>query len=174
VNPRIFLTAALAGALCTMFTASPSARADDVDSVTITLSPISGAAGSTVAVDATFTNSGPDTLNLDGDNLSVSDPLSVTDEFLANAPYTLDPGSVTFELFQVTIAPGTAPGTYGTDGSDVFSFFGDFNGVSVEDDVPFTVDVTSAVAAAEPGTLWLLCAGLGIIAWFRRRRELKD
>ncbi|HTU45567.1 MAG TPA: PEP-CTERM sorting domain-containing protein [Bryobacteraceae bacterium] len=173
MNGRIFLTAVIAGALCILFTAAPSARADDLDSVTITLSPISGAAGSTVAVDATFTNSGPDTLNLDGDNLSVSDPLSVNDEFLANAPYTLDPGSVTFELFQVTIAPGTASGTYGTDGSDVFSFFGDFNGVTLEDDVPFTVDVTGAVAGPEPGTLWLLCAGLGIVAWLHRRRELK-
>jgi hypothetical protein len=168
----MFPTAVIAGALCITSTAAPSARADDVDTVTISLSPISAAAGSTVGVNATITNSGPDTLNLDDDNLSVSDPLSVNDEFLANAPYTLDPGSVTFELFQITIAPGATLGIYGTDGSDIFSFFGDFNGVSLEDDVPFTVDVTGAIAATpEPGTLWLVCLGLGIVAWFRPRRD---
>lgn len=100
--------------------------------------------------------------------------MSYNDEFLTNAPFTLDPGSVTFEFFQIMIAPGTTPGVYGTDGSDVFSFMGDFNGVSIEEDVNFTADVTSAVATTpEPGTLWLLCGGLGILFWLSRRREVK-
>lgn len=104
-------------------------------------------------------------LSLDGDNLTISRPLSVVDEFLNNAPFTLSGGaSDTFEFFQVAINSGTLPGVYGTDGSDVFSFVGDFNGSSIEDDVKFTVDVTSPVMTApEPGML-LLCSGPGLVA----------
>jgi PEP-CTERM motif len=168
---KFFHIAGIAVALCLACTAAQSTRADGVDAVTITLSSPSGAPGSTVDVDGTITNSGPDTLNLDGDNITVSAPLSVNDEFLTNAPFTLGPGSVTFEFFQIMIAPATAPGLYGADGSDVFSFFGDFNGVTIEDDVNFTQDVTSAVVTTEPGTLLLLCGGLGVFAGFYLRRQ---
>jgi len=174
MNAKLFHIAAITAALCLVCISAQSARADGADTVTISLSSISGTPGSTVDVDGTITNSGPDTLNIDGDNISVSGPLSYNDEFLTNAPFTLDPGSVTFEFFQIMIAPGTTPGVYGTDGSDVFSFMGDFNGVSIEEDVNFTADVTSAVATTpEPGTLWLLCGGLGILYWLSRRREFK-
>ena len=166
---KLFHIAGIAVAVCLACAAAQSTRADGVDAVTITLSSASGAPGSTVGVDGTITNSGPDTLNLDGDNITVSAPLSVNDEFLTNAPFTLDPGSVTFEFFQIMIASTAAPGVYGSDGSDVFSFFGDFNGVSLEDDVDFTVDVTSATATPEPGTWLLLCGGLSIIALFYLR-----
>jgi hypothetical protein len=169
---KLFHIAEIAVALCLTCMAAQSTRADGVDAVTITLSSASGAPGSTVDVDGTITNSGPDTLNLDSDNISVSAPLSVNDEFLTNAPFTLGPGSVTFEFFQIMIAPATAPGVYGLDGSDVFSFFGDFNGVMIEDDVDFTEDVTPVVTTApEPGTLLLLCGGLGIVAGSYLRRE---
>ena len=66
------------------------------------------------------------------------------------------------------------PSIYGTDGSDVFSFFGDFNGAPIEEDVMFTVDVTSSVVTTpEPGTLLLLCSGLGLVAIRYKRRGLK-
>ena len=165
---RLFHIAGIAVAVCLACTAAQSTRADGVDAVTITLSSASGAPGSTVGVDGTITNSGPDTLNLDSDNISVSAPLSVNDEFLTNAPFTLEPGSVTFEFFQIMIAPTAAPGVYGSDGSDVFSFFGDFNGVSFEDDVNFTSTVTGATATPEPGTFLLLCGGLGVLVFYRR------
>jgi len=168
---KLFHIASIAVALCLACTTAQSTRADGVDAVTIVLSSASGAPGSTVDVDGTITNSGPDTLNLDSDNISVSAPLSVNDEFLTNAPFTLDPGSVTFEFFQIMIAPAAAPGLYGTDGSDVFAFFGDFNGVPFEDDVDFTLNVTSATATPESGTLFLLCGGLGTVAGLYRRRE---
>jgi uncharacterized membrane protein len=124
LNAKRFHIAAITAAPCLVCISAQSARADGADSVTISLSSISGTPGSTVDVDGTITNSGPDTLNIDGDNISVSGPLSYNDEFLTNAPFTLDPGSVTFEFFQIMIAPGTTPGVYRTDGSDVFSFMG--------------------------------------------------
>jgi len=165
MNARIVRIAAVAAALCL---ASLAARADGVDSVAITLSAISGAPGATVDVMGTITNSGADTLSLDGDDLSVSAPLTATAEFLSNAPFTLNGGaSATFEFFEITINPGAAPGVYGTDNSDVFSFFGDFNGVPVEDNVNFTVDVTTP----EPGTILLLLSGLACVALFRRRSK---
>jgi hypothetical protein len=172
MNARMVRIAVIAAALCL---APFTARADGADSVTITLSLIAGASGSTVDVLGTITNTGPDTLSLDGDDLSVSGPLSAIDEFLNNAPFTLSGGaSDTFEFFQVAITSGTMPGVYGTDGSDVFSFFGDFNGTSIEDDVKFTVDVTSAVVTTpEPGTLLLLCCGLGLVAMRYRRYGFK-
>jgi hypothetical protein len=172
MNARRLIIISSAVALCIACMAAQSVRADGADSVSITLSTSSGTPGSIIDVDGTITNSGPDTLNLDYDNLSVSGPISVNDEFLTNAPYTLGPGSVTFEFFQLMIATGATPGAYGTDGSNVFSFFGDFNGVSIEDDVAFTVDVTGPVAATpEPETVWLLCAGACILAWFYRRHN---
>jgi hypothetical protein len=172
MNARIIRIAVIAAALClTPFTA----RADGVDSVTITLTEIAGTSGSTVDVFGTITNSGPDALSLDGDNLTVSGPLNVVDQFLNNAPFTLNSGSSDmFEFFQVAINSGTVPGIYGTDGSDVFSFFGDFNGVPIEDDVKFTVDVTSPVVTTpEPGMLLLLCSGLCLVALRYRRYGFK-
>ncbi len=171
MNARVLRIAAVVAAL---FLASWAARADDA--VTITFSPISGAPGATVDVTGTIANSGPDTLNLDSDNTSVSAPLSINDEFLNNAPFTLAGGaSDSFEFFRIIIDPAAAPGTYGTDNSDVFSFFGDFplsdgSDMPVEDDVYFTVNVTSpSIVAPEPGTWLLLCAGL--LALFALRRS---
>jgi hypothetical protein len=172
MNARIIRIVVIVVALCL---APFTARADGADTVTITLSLIAGAPGSTVDVLGTITNTGPDLLSLDGDNLTVSGPLNATDEFLDNAPFTLGGGaSDMFEFFQVAISPGTLPGVYGTDGSDVFSFFGDFNGSSIEDDVKFTVDVTSPVATTpEPGMLLLLCSGLCLFALVYRRHGFK-
>jgi hypothetical protein len=40
-----------------------------------------------------------------------------------------------------------------------------FNGAPIEDDVRFTVDVTSPVMTTpEPGMLLLVCSGLGLVA----------
>jgi hypothetical protein len=172
MNVRIIRIAVIAAAL---FLAPFAVRADGVDTVTITLTEIAGTSGSTVDVFGTITNSGPEALSLDGDNLSVSGPLNVIDEFLNNAPFTLNGGaSDMFEFFQVAINSGTLPGIYGTDGSDVFSFFGDFNGAPIEDDVKFTVDVTSPVVTTpEPGMLVLLCGGLCLVALHHRRYGFK-
>jgi hypothetical protein len=172
MNPRIIRIAVIAAALCL---APFAVRADGVDTVTITLTEIAGTSGSTVDVFGTITNTGPDTLSLDGDNLTVSGPLNVIDEFLNNAPFTLNGGaSDMFEFFQVAINSSTLPGIYGTDGSDVFSFIGDFNGVPIEDDVKFTVDVTGPVATTpEPGMLLLLCCGLGLVTMRHERHRFK-
>jgi PEP-CTERM motif len=172
MTARILRTAVIAAALCS----TPWAvRADGSDAVSVIVPSASGTPGSTVDVIGTITNSGPDTLNIDGDNLSVSGPLSVNDEFLTNAPFTLDPGSVSFEFFQIIIGPAATPGVYGTDDSDVFSFFGDFNGVPIEDDVYFTVDVTAAVGTTAPEPSSLLMLGLGVaLLGFLRRRAIYD
>jgi PEP-CTERM motif len=172
MNVRIIRIAVIAAAI---FLAPLAARADGVDTVTITLTEIAGTSGSTVDVFGTISNSGPDALSLDGDNLSFSGPLNVIDQFLNNAPFTLNGGaSDMFEFFQVAINSGTLPGVYGTDGSDVFSFFGDFNGAPIEEDVKFTVDVTGPVMTTpEPGTLLLLCSGLGLVAMRYKRHGLK-
>jgi len=76
LNAKRFHIAAITAALCLVCISAQSARADGADSVTISLSSISGTPGSTVDVDGTITNSGPDTLNIDGDNISVSGPLA--------------------------------------------------------------------------------------------------
>jgi hypothetical protein len=172
MNARIIRFAVIAAAMCL---APFAVRADGVDTVTITLTEIAGTSGSTVDVFGTITNSGPDALSLDGDNLTVSGPLNVIDEFLNNAPFTLNGGaSDMFEFFQVAINSDTLPGVYGTDGSDVFSFFGDFNGAPIEEDVVFTVDVRGPVMTTpEPGMLLLVCSGLGLVAMGYRRYGFK-
>jgi hypothetical protein len=171
MNARILHIAAIAVVLCT---APWAARGN---SVIISFEPISGAPGSTVDVIGTIVNTGPDVLNLDSDNESVSAPLTVTDEFLNNAPFTLNSGaSATFEFFTITIAADANPGLYGTDHSDAFSFLGDFNSAPIEDVVNFEVNVTSpAVATPELGSPLLLISaliGFGLGGLGLRRRLL--
>jgi hypothetical protein len=161
---RIFRIAVIASALCL---APWAARAE---SVTITLPAITGAPGSTVDVMGTITNSGLDVLSLDGDSLSVSAPLTANDMFLNNAPFTLNGGSSdTFEFFQIIIAPDALLGIYGTDNSDVFSFFG----ASITDNVNFTVDVTGATPTPEPTSILLFASGLASLGLSRRRATTK-
>jgi hypothetical protein len=171
MNKRISRIAMIVVVFCL---APLTALADDMDTFTISLSPISGTPGSTVDVMGTITNSGPDSLNIDGVTLSVSDPLIATDEdqflFYENAPpsFSFAPGETTFEFFDLMIDPAATPGVYGTDNSDVFSFFGDYGGSVIEDDVYFTADITNPVTATpEPSSLLLVALGLLILGFWR-------
>jgi hypothetical protein len=138
-----------------------------------------GAPGDTLAFMVTLTNtSSTDQIWLNGIGSTASSAvLSIdTDPFNTNAPLFLDPlaSSGPFELFDVTIAPGTPDGGYvgsfvtiegGADGGA---------GTAFTDlvDVSFDVDVHSPInAVPEPNTLTLFAVGL--IALMARRLAKK-
>ncbi len=167
-KPALFV-AALVGALviCT------AARADSIG-ITLTETTVSGTAGSTVEFFATLTNLSSSTIFLNGDSSTTSSAfLTVSDNpFNNNAPLSLAPGASSgpFELFDVLIAAGTAPGVYTLND---FTILGgltgpDFNSVG---STTFTVDVVSPVP--EPATLVLVGSGLlGLV--IRRRIKTKQ
>jgi len=80
----------------------------------------------------------------------------------------------TFAFSMFSDSEGTVP-VLTTDSEDGFAFTTSINldGTTTLTNSSSELTATSpAVTTPEPGTLWLLCAGLGIAAWFRRRRGL--
>lgn len=141
---------------------------------------LTGSPGDTLMFNVTLTNpSTTDQIWLNGIGSTASSMYLTIDTspFNTNAPFYLDPlaSSGPFELFDVTIAPGTPAGGYignfvtiqgGADGGA---------GTAFDDlaDIGFDVQVQgSASTTPEPGTLGMLCAAgllVGGRRWYRRR-----
>jgi len=131
----------------------------------------SGVGGETLTFNVSvINNSSTDVVNLNSDSLNINpNALVVNDEFFANAPYSLDPGSdALYEAFTVFIPNGTPIGMY--DGQ--YQILGgatdsDFGEVGTG---TFDVEVTGSVVP-EPSTLVLLVTGLaGLGAMASRKR----
>jgi len=150
---------------------SSTAFADSID-ITLTATILTGAAGTTITIDASLTNLTGSTIFLNGDAFTTSSSFLTIDgnPFLTNAPLSLGAGASSgpFALFSVVIAPGTLTGTYG---SNTFSILGGANGdaFGTIGSTQFSVTVVSPVP--EPGTIVLLTSGLlaiGIRYRFRK------
>ncbi len=124
------------------------------------------APGETATWNATFTNIGTGDITFDGISFS-GFPTGLTaddtDFFLNFGAVTLLPGnSSTANIFTTTAAPSVSVGTYNVTAT-----------VDYTDTVlsALTVDQTfTSAIMPEPGSLSLLCLGIGGVALLRRRR----
>jgi len=132
------------------------------DTITLSLdSPVqTGTPGSTLSFDATVStdSKSSDTVYLNGDNFTLSSPLTLDDSgFFNTFPLSLDPGDLfSGLLFTVTLPPNVAPGLY----TGSFSILGGANdgAQDVLATVNFNVNVPSTVP--EPASGLLLVTGL--------------
>jgi hypothetical protein len=152
-----------------LLTLSPLSRADGVE---VTVSNVSGAAGSTVEVLGTITNGTDATINLNGDSFSLSDSAFGLDDtdFYINAPLFLAAGASSgpFDIFAIQISPSAATGL---SGPNFFSVLGGPDGGTFDllGTATFNVDVEGAPSVPEPsGTLLLLC-GIAALVIVRSR-----
>jgi hypothetical protein len=188
-TPKAFQLKALVSALpafavlLATLAAAPAAHAQ----LTLTLTPASqaGPAGSTFHFTGTLTNPTASEVFLNGDTPTFNGPGSIDDSpFLNNAPGSLMPmgstdpntgaptDSFTGSLFDVTLDPSAAPGTY----------FGTFEvqggptvndqGVVASEDFSVTVEPPAVPEASTTVSLGLLLAlGLGGVVVSARRRK---
>src|ERR1700691_5495927 len=144
-----------------LFMLGPSSRADGVE---VTVSTISGTAGSTVEAVGTITNDTDETVDLNGDSFSVSVPTVALDDtdFFINAPFFLDPGmsSGPFDIFAIQISPTAAPGTVGP---NIFQVLGGPDGNT------FNVYVEGAPTVPEPSGALLMLCGIAALVLMRGR-----
>jgi PEP-CTERM motif len=145
------------------FTLLPATAQDTAQDLGIVLSQstLTGAAGTTLTLDASLTNLSGSTIFLNGDSYTTTSPsLTVSDNpFVTNAPLSLAAGASSgpFAIFTITIAPGLAPGVYSL--NDFTILGGQMGSVfNVEGSTNFTVDVVSPVP--EPATLVMVGSGL--------------
>jgi len=129
---------------------------------TITISLVdpnqTGNVGQTLQYFGVLTNNTGETVNLDGDDLTLNAPgITLTDDFNANAPFFLAPdgqagsSSGVIELFDVTLSPGFTGVNLGT-----LDVTGDTGGaVSVVGETTFSVAPTP-----EPASFFLLLTSL--------------
>ena len=153
-------------------------RADSLD-VTLDQATLTVPVGTTeVTFTGTISNpSGTDTVFLNSDSSTTSSTLVTVDDtpFLdLIIPLSLDPNGDTGDitLFNVLLDPSTAPGTY----TGVYSIQGGADDGTFTDfsdlvDIPFTIDVESAVPTPEPGNLLMLGLGLLAVGLMRRRNR---
>ena len=150
-----------------LFMLGPSSRADGVE---VTVSTISGTAGSTVEAVGTITNDTDETVDLNGDSFSVSVPTVALDDtdFFINAPFFLDPGmsSGPFDIFAIQISPTAAPGTVGP---NIFQVLGgpDGNTFDVLGTATFNVEVEGSPTVPEPSGMLLLLCGIAALVLVR-------
>lgn len=157
-------------AICVFICAAMCACATSID-IAFTPSALNVTPGETdVAVYATLTNtSTTDPVFINSDSLSVPESSTVTDDFFANVPISLDPSASSglIELFQFDVAPG-APrgsftGTYQLAGGTGVANQYDLDPLGTQN---FTVEVTPT---AEVSTELLVAAGLIILACLSRK-----
>ncbi len=163
---RMLLVTALA------FTVLPAAAQDL--GIVLQQSTLTGAAGTTLYVDATLTNLSSSPIFLNGDSFTTVSPLlTVSDNpFLTNAPLSLAAGASSGSLliFTVTIAPSLVPGVYSLND---FTIIGGLSGTdfSVLGSTNFTVDVVSGGASVVPEPASLVLVGTGLLGLFMKRRR---
>ena len=143
---------------------------------------LTGNPGDTLIFNATLTNTSlTDQVWLNGIGSTASSPFLDIDPspFDIDAPLFLDPlaSSGPFELFDVTIAPGTQGGGYNGSFVTILGGADAGAGTAFDDlaDVTFDVVVPSTTAAVpEPGTFEMVSVLLLVIAVteFRRRRGI--
>lgn len=166
---KVQIVASLIAAGFLVFLASSSARAD---SVTLTLSAVSGGSGGTITIDGTITNGTSSTVYLNGEDFSFGSSAflngDITD-FLLNAPLSLaaDSNSGVIPLFTFEIASGTAVGVYTGNFLDIIGGTDPSDFTDVLASSPFSVNVT---ATPEPTTFIFLVTGLLALVILRRRR----
>jgi len=153
-------------------------RADTLD-VTLDQPTLTVPVGTTeVTFTGTISNpSTTDTVYLNGDNSTTSSTLLAVDDTPFSTfiiPVSLGPGenSGDIELFNVLLDPSTPAGIY----TGVYTLSGGPDGGAGTDfsdlvDIPFTIDVESAVPAPEPGSYLMLGLGLLAIGLLRRRNR---
>jgi PEP-CTERM motif len=168
MNRRTFLYLLLT--LLAMLFLSSAAHGDSI-SIALTQTVQTGAPGTTLTFDATLANLTSGTVFLNGDAATTPTSSFTIDDnpFLTNAPLLLAGGASSgpFALFNVSIAPGTTPGTYSF---NIFSILGgstsaDFNSLG---SAQFNVNVSPV---PEPGTILLLGSGLLGIGFRLRSKE---
>jgi hypothetical protein len=152
-----------------MSLAAASSRPAYADGVDLTLSSVSGTAGTTVTVDGTITNNSSNMVYLNNESFTLPLPLinGDTTEFFLNAPFFLSPdtSSGLIALFTFQIAPGTPSGIYPGNFLDIIGGGpNDFTDVLAS--AEYSVKVTP-----EPGTILLLVTGLLGIAFVLRRKR---
>jgi len=166
-------------ALCALTMWPRLAQANPLD---LTLSTTTvGAAGTSIELFATLTNTGTDQISITGDTFSLGNSFFTGDDtpfisFLLG-PATLDASQSTgsFDILSISIDPSAIPGSYGPN-VDSNSFTVDWTdnvtGASFATSQNFTVGVTSTtIPTPESGTLQLLLLGLCALALgFRRFR----
>lgn len=172
---KLFIASALAIGLSALADGGIIAQLDNASQT--------GAPGDTLVFNVTLTNSSAtDQIWLNGISATGGFPYLTIDvgPFNSNAPLFLDPmtSSGPFELFDVTINPGTPDGPYignfvsiqgGADGG-AGSAFDDLV------DISFDVQAQSATSGVpEPGTFWIVCLVLlaaGLMRDSRARTKL--
>jgi hypothetical protein len=151
------------GAIAVLLMLAPTLRADGVD---VSVTPVSGVAGSSVEVVGTVTNNTSSTVFLNGDTFSVTGPdLSLDDtDFFLNAPFSLDPSqsSGPFDIFTIDISALATPGVITP---NFFSILGGSDGGAsdVIGTVMFDVNVQGTAPVPEPSELLLLLFGIAQI-----------
>lgn len=144
------------------------------DSVTLTISSVSGTPGSTVTVDGTITNNSSDTVYLNSESYTLASGSFINGDptdFFLNAPVSLAPdtSSGLIALFAFEIEPGTAAGSYSGNFLDIVGG-GPSDLTDVLTSSGYSVTVLSSTVP-EPGALILLSAGL-LGLWLLRRNSL--
>jgi hypothetical protein len=144
---------------------------------------LTGAPGDTLIFDVTLTNtSTTDQVWLNGIGSTASSPfLDIdTSPFDVNAPLFLDPLAISgpFELFDITIAPGTADGGYIGSFVSILGGADGGTGSAFDDlvDVNFDVNVSSSSTSAvpEPATFGLMLAASLVPCLAALRRRTRD
>lgn len=179
---RLRRFAALSALICTLCGGSRSAQADLVFTLPTDPLRINAATGGTATFSATLTNNNPYPLYLNSDNYSIQNPAILDDTLFQNyfAPLSgpqhvlaANGGTLTIDLFQVSLAAGTFPDVY----SGIFTLQGGANSLS-DDNLAtqqFAVEAAtvSDVPETESAVVMALLFGLSGVTLLHRRRSCR-